>query len=108
MSQAAFLQALDADLHAAFASAGLADTGTYTAPGSDTPVAVRGYVEDPRLDAVGEFGGTFARRTEVTLLRADVDVPVVGSTVVLDGVTFTLQECVYQDDSATRWVVRRG
>lgn len=108
MSQTTVLRALDADLHAAFASAGMADTGTYTAPGGGAAVSVRGYVDDARIDAVGEFGETFARRTELTLLRADVNAPAAGGVVVLDGTTYTLQECIEHDDSATRWVVRRG
>ena len=108
MTQRDTLRALDADLHAAFATAGFADTGTYTAPGGGAAVSVRAYLDDVRIDGAGDFGDAYGRRTEVMLLRADVSAPLQGGTLVLDGVTYKLGQPLEEDDSATRWVVHRG
>lgn len=107
MSQAQAFRALDATLHAAFAGAGLADTGTYTPP-AGSPVAVRGYLDEELVQAVGEFAESAGVRTVLTLLREDVPSPVVGAAVVMDGGTFVLEAPVAEDAGASRWVVRRA
>ena len=105
MSQKAALAALDTSIHAAFAGAGLADSGLYTAPGGETAVACRVYV-DRDVQLRGEFGQIVGKRTEVAYLRADVT-PVRGGTLVVDGDTFVNVEPIEgSDGSIDRWLVR--
>lgn len=101
MSQRAFLASLDADLHAAFAAAGMADTGTYTAPGG-SPATVRVYV-DGNIAEVGSYAPTFGYSASITLLRADVPDPVAGATVTVDGETYTLAQPLEADEGITKW-----
>jgi hypothetical protein len=109
VSQRAFLAELDADLHGAFADAGMADIGAYTAPDAEPtedPLPVRVYV-DRNVQTIGEFNQIAANRTEVSYVRADV-APVKGARLVVDGETFINVEVVSDDGSLSRWLVRRG
>lgn len=104
MSQAAFLQDLDAQLMDAFHAAGMADDATYT-PQAGAAVACRVYVDrDPAvLDQLGvEIAGN---RIVVGILRAEVDRPDVGDTLAIGSETFTLEARIHHDESLTRWVV---
>lgn len=108
MSQRAFLADLDADLHIALADAGMADTGTYTAPGlGATPVPCRAYV-DKSLHSTGEYAPTFGPQVTASILRADVAAPAVGGTLAIDGETFALDapDDSRSDDGISVWVVR--
>lgn len=108
MSQRAFLADLDADLHIALADAGMADTGTYTAPGvGATPVPCRAYI-DKSLHSTGEYAPTFGPQVTASILRADVAAPAVGGTLKIDGETFALDapDDSRSDDGISVWVVR--
>lgn len=101
MSQRTFLADLDARLHEAFASAGMADTGTYTAPGS-TAQPARVYVEKS-LARLAEYGEAYAGAVLITLLRADVPAPVAGAVVHVDGSSYILRTPVDSDDGISMW-----
>ena len=104
MSQRTRLAELDADLHEAFADAGLADEGTYTAPGvGAVPVPCRVYV-DKASQLAGDYAATYGPRTVITLLRADVPAPAEGGIVNVDGETFALRSRIEADDGITSWV----
>jgi hypothetical protein len=104
MSQRAALQALDADLMAAFKDAGLADAGTYTPPGGGAAVAVDVMV-DRGVEIFGDEGnGIPAPAVTVTLLLAQVS-PAKGGTVIADGDTFILCDELQRDESRVRWTV---
>lgn len=107
MSQRQALRDLDAAIHGAMASAGLAEDGVYRAPGvagSDPGVPVRVYV-DRDQQTLGEYGQVVALRDQVALFREDVD-PVRGGTVVIDGWRYELAERIGLDDSLSTWNVR--
>lgn len=109
MSQRAFLAAFDAQAHAAFAAAGLADEGQYTAPGGGAPVPVR-VMMDRTTQQVGEFGTVNAPMVTVAYLLADLapgELDVRGRLVV-DGDTYINQREIDNDGSLSRWEVRHG
>ena len=108
MSQLDALHALDADLHAALADAGLGNTGHYTAPGANFAVPVRGYL-DRNVQVLGEFGQVVARRDELSLLLEDVPDPAGKGRVYLpdEGITYMLTDEISNDGSLSRWAVRR-
>lgn len=108
MSQKAFMAQFDAHAHSAFADAGLADTGTYTAPtaGATAVTGVRAFV-DRATQQIGEFGSVNAGRTEVRYVLADVT-PEVGGKFVVDGDTYINVGEIDNDGSLSRWTVRRG
>jgi hypothetical protein len=109
MSQKAALAAMDADLHAAFADAGLADDGLYTppnaAPGA-TPVPVRVYVNRDVQD-IGAGNQVSVGRVEVQYLLADVT-PAIGGQLVVDGDTYINAGEMSNDGAIAVWAVRRG
>lgn len=103
MSQQAFLRDLDAQLMGAFHAAGMADSATYTPP-AGAPVACRVYVDrnPATLDQMGvEIAGN---RIVVGILRAEVNRPDVGGTLVIGSETFVLEARIHHDESLTRWV----
>lgn len=103
MSQRAAIAAIDARLHAALADAGLADTGTYTAPGvGATPVTCRAYA-DKGVTTVGEYAVSYSFTATVTILRADVADPREGGIVAIDGSSYTLRQLIDSDDGITVW-----
>lgn len=105
MSQRAFLADLDADLHIALADAGMADTGTYTAPGAARIDGVRMYV-DKGVQDMGTSTTQRGPRVLVTLLRADVATPVRNAVVELDGERWRLVSPTENvDDGVAEWVV---
>jgi hypothetical protein len=109
VSQKAFLEGFDEAAHAAFAAAGMAGTGTYTAPGElSVAVPCRCYVDKARQRA-GEFAPVYGARITVDILIADVPAPAVGGTLVVDGDTLVLEapDAAQGDDGIQRWVVRR-
>lgn len=106
MSQSAHLRQLDADIMAAFKSAGMADEGAYTPPGGGMPAACDVLV-DRNVSVFGGGGGDVAvYRVVLTLFRGQV-APRRGGVVVVDGDTWTLDEELEDSDaSRTRWTVR--
>lgn len=108
MSQLSALHALDADLHAALADAGLGNTGHYTAPGANFDVPVRCYL-DRNVQVLGEFGQVVARRDELSILLEDVPAPAGKGRVYLpdEATTYMLTDEINNDGSLSRWAVRR-
>lgn len=106
MSQRDALRAMDATLHAAFAGAGLAETGQYVAPGGGDPIDVRVYVDEAQ-QAMGEFSQSIGYRTVIGILLADV-VPEQFATVSVDGSAYKLEARDRVDQSISWWVVGRG
>lgn len=107
MTQLDAIKQMDADLHAAFADAGLADSGHYTAPGAnfDTPVAI--YI-DRAVQVMGEFGQLVGRRTEIGIVHGAVTPAQKGRVYVPDEpATYELGDKLTDDGSLSRWVVRR-
>ena len=103
MSQRAAIAAMDARLHAALADAGLADTGTYTAPTPGAvPVTCRAYV-DKGVTTVGEYAVSYSFTATVTILRADVGDPREGGIVAIDGSSYTLRQLIDSDEGITVW-----
>lgn len=107
MTQLDTLKQMDADLHAAFADAGLADTVAYT-PNPAGPVVegVQVYI-DRAHQQIGEFGQIVAPRTEVGYVLATVT-PTKGGSFTIDGETWINVDNIGNDGSLSRWVVRRG
>lgn len=110
MSQRIALRELDAELHQAMLDVGLAELGGYLQPNAipgtaRTPCRVR---VDRGTQVLGEFGQVIARRDEIAFLIEDIDpAPTARGTVLVDGVTYMLTDKVSEDESETRWVVRR-
>lgn len=116
MSQRAFLAALDADLHAAFAGAGMADRGLYLPPGVELPPALPDPLAancdvfvDRDTQTLGETQQFKAGRVEVVYVLASMVVPPARrGQLVVDGVTYINDDEISNDGSLSRWVVRRG
>lgn len=106
MSQRQFLADLDTDLHAAFASAGMAETGQYVDTPGALPVVCRVYLD---ADAVtlGDHRQVAAEAIEVSYVLADVT-PRRGGVLVVDGAAFRNVEQVASDGSLSRWAVARA
>lgn len=118
MSQRAFLADFDADLHWAFAGAGMADNGLYTPPAPPAPVDPEApapaatpcsvYV-DRDTQTLGETRQFKAGRVEVAyLLSAMPEAPRKGGRLLVDGDTYINDDEISNDGSLSRWVVRRG
>ena len=84
-----FFTDFDALAHAVFVDAGLAENGLYRAPGSNTDVPCRCYLQRD-LQSIGLDGQVFGPRTVLQILRADVPAPRTGATVTIDAEVFTL------------------
>ena len=110
MTQLDTLKQMDADLHAAFADAGLCDVGDYTpivdGVAGGVLAGVRVYVERD-VQQIGEFGQIIAPRTQIAYLLADVT-PTKGGRIVVDGQAWINTDNVGDDGSLSRWIVRRG
>lgn len=84
-----FLKEFDETTHAAFVDAGMAEHGLYRAPGSNTDVPCRCYVNRD-MQSMGLDGQVFGPRTILQILRADVPAPRTGATVTIGAEVFTL------------------
>ncbi len=104
MSQRAALQALDARIMTAMHGAALADGAVYTAP-AGFPVVCQVYVDNVAQFFGGDSAEVAGYRTTVTLFRSHVPRPIIGATVLADGVLYTLEQLDAQDESMSRWVV---
>lgn len=108
MSQQQALREMDADLHSAFQDVGLAEIGDYWPPdaGPDASATLCRVYVDRGIQVFGEFGQITGRRDEIAFLLEDVT-PRGKGTVTVDGVSYVLGEKVSENESASRWVVRR-
>jgi len=110
VSQRDELAALDADIHAAFLDAGLADVGEYWPPGAllDAPgMPVRVYV-DRDIQTMGEVRQVRAGRIEVGYVLAPGLVPEQGGLLLVDGERFENANPISDDGSVSLWLVRRA
>lgn len=106
MSQLTTLRSIDAEIHAAMLGAGVAGTVTYTPAGGGPAVTgVRVYRDDAVLESFGEVRPVAGTRIELSILRADIANPTRNSTLLLDGITLTLESKIEEDESVSRWVV---
>ena len=103
MSQRAFLQALEADLHAAFADDDMADSGTITRS-SGTAIACSVYVD--RSTQSLSLAGIQARASAalITVLRAGVTiVPQRDDLIEVDSDAWKVESIIDSDES--HWVL---
>jgi hypothetical protein len=98
MSQRDTLRAMDAAFHAAFQSAGLADTVVHTPVSTGTPINRRAYV-DRVVAVMGGEGQVRSAGAAITLLRADGPDPIGGDTLAIDGETYTVDRVEVDDES---------
>lgn len=105
MSQRDRIADMDARLHRAFTNAGLAGTGTYTAPNQQPLGNVRVYV-DKGAQEMGSYSQRVGPQVTITLLRADVPQPMKNAIVDVDGERWRLVSPTDDaDDGITKWVV---
>lgn len=107
------LRTLDAEIHAAFADAGFAATGFYTAPGANFDVPVDLYL-DRGVQSRGEFGQVVSRRDEMRILQGDGIALKPAGRILIEstpgagsGEVWELVEKIGDDGSLSHWVVRR-
>lgn len=108
MSQRAFIAAFDQAAHAAFKAGGLADDGTYTAPGSSDAQPVQVYMNyDVAVDGQGDQLVT--PRDEMHIICVGQWRPASKARVQItaDAETFELGKYLGFDGSISHWVVRR-
>lgn len=110
MSQRAFLAGLDASLHAAFASAGMADSGLYTAAQGGAPVPCQVYVTRD-VETIGDLRQFKAHSVEVDYVLGSLAVaglePVQKGRLQVDGDLYENASELSNDGSMSRWKVRR-
>lgn len=110
MSQRAALAEMDAHLHAAFAGAGMADSGLYWSPNAAPdamPVPVDVYV-DRDIQTLGDVRQTVAGRVEVAYVLSALYRPEQGGVLVVDGDRYENASAISDDGSISRWMVRRA
>lgn len=110
MSQRDALAGMDADLHAAFLDAGLADLGLYWPPGAllDAPgMPARVYV-DRDTQTLGDVRQVRAGRVEVAYVLAPGLNPEQGGLLLVDGERFENASLLSDNGSTSRWLVRRA
>ena len=110
MSQRAFLADMDTELHEAFADAGLADAGLYTAPNAapdSPPTEVRVYV-DRDTQTLGDVRQVQAGRVEVAYVLQPGFRPAQNGVLVVDGDRYENANPISDDGSVSRWLVRRA
>lgn len=108
MSQRAALADMDADLHAAFADAGLADRGLYlpaNAAPDALPIVVDVYV-DRDIQTLGDVRQAMSGRVEVAYVLSPLFKPAQGGVLVVDGDRYENAAAISDDGSISRWVVR--
>lgn len=99
MTQQSTLRALDAELMAAFTSAGLSDAAIFTQYGGGSPTSCTVYVD--RGVTFQGFDGT-VRNDSVTItafIDEIAEVPKRGSLFVVDGVTYKVDAVTTKDES---------
>jgi hypothetical protein len=95
------LASLDADLHAAFRDAGLADVALYTpAEASAATVVCRVYVDDD-LTTAGFVAEVSSASVLIRALRADLpSLPTAGAVFAIGNDRYVVDRIVAQDSSA--------
>lgn len=107
MSIAALLRDVDADELQALKDIGAIDETSYTPPGDNqTAIPCDVYVEDVKLEGVGETAQTVAPVRLVEFKREQVS-PVRGGTVVIDAATYRLESLFKHDSAKSVWTVNR-
>lgn len=101
----AFAAQFEAIAHAKFQAAGVADLAVYAAPDSDPISNVRVYV-DRGVQTYGVDLSVVVPQTQISILRADVNMPVRSATLTIGAEVFTLDQAVNtEDEGRTTWVV---
>jgi hypothetical protein len=110
VSQRTFLQELDADLHAAFADSGMAESATYTpAAFGSSPVTARVFVDRAVNDAGNFDSRVTSRHVVVTVLLEDLEAaPREGDRLGLGSETFTVDATLALDESQARLLCKVG
>ena len=106
MSQKEFLRGLHAEIAADFVDEGLADIGTYTAPGGPTLPCTLMIGHD--IARVGQVAVVNDRTKVLTLFKSEVGSPIPKAVVVTGTDTYTLIDRVLDDDSRSIWTARHG
>lgn len=110
MSQRAFLAGLDASLHAAFAEAGMADSGLYTPTQGSPAVPCQVYVTRD-VETVGDLRQFKAHSVEVDYVVGSLAVaglvPGQKGRLLVDGDAYENASELSNDGSLSRWKVRR-
>lgn len=104
-----WIDGFDADAHAAFADAGMASVGMFTAAAGGTAFERRAFVNTGR-QTLGSFGEITATRTVIGFFLVDGDLTTDDEFAVGDS-TYVLQaidETDEDDGSLQWWVVRHG
>ncbi len=107
MSQREFQADLDASLHAAFAAAGMAEFGLYTAPGASVAMPYQVYV-DRDVETIGGLRQFMAGRTEIAFVLQPGLNPTSGGKIEVDGSTYVVGKIISDNGSVSRWTVRNG
>ncbi|MCW0398770.1 hypothetical protein NB688_000584 [Xanthomonas sacchari] len=107
MSQRDFLRQFDALAISAFSAAGIADTGSYYAPGSPVAQPCTVTIDRDVMDYGDDAAPVSTSRTLVGFQRSEVE-PAHGGRLALPGETFLLEKRVKQDESRSQWVVTNG
>ena len=98
------LQTITGEIVDAFISAGIADSGTYTAPGGSA-IPCRVFINRDQ-DVFGEFGGAVRKATTIDLLLSEIPTPKREGIIVADGATFKLVRLAKPaDESVATWEV---
>lgn len=103
MSQAA-IQNIVSEMYDAFLAEGIADDGVYTPAGGGTPVNCR-VIVSRNVSPFGDFGKAISGNVELGLLLQEIPTPHRGATVLADSRTWTLVQCLKQDDAVSTWSV---
>ena len=105
MSQRQFIRALDADIHMALYESGLADMAEYYPPAAAPGTAPTpcGVFVDRDVVIYGEFNQVAGKRTQISVLRADLT-PLRNGVLVIDSERYRLVDIVSEDDGITVWV----
>lgn len=108
MSQKAFLREFDGAVMAAFASAGLADSGAVYTPRGGGPGVSCSVIVDRGIQAYGDDPMPVAAyEVVISLFRAEV-VGERDAVVEVDGERYRLTDKLSDDGSRVRWAVARA
>lgn len=109
MSQRAFLTELDASLHAAFAAAGMADSGYYTPVPGAVPVPCQVYVTRD-VETIGDLRQFKAHSVEIDYVLGSLALaglePAQKGRLLVDGDLYENATQISNDGSMSRWKVR--
>lgn len=101
-----FASEFDVDVREDLIDAGLAESGTYTAP-AGAPVACT-VIVDYDIAKLGDIGAVNDRIAIVTLFKDQIERPVPRAVVVVGSMSYTLDSRSSEDDSRSVWIARYG